>query len=189
MERGIIGYLWSTPIRFLGLSDSNLNDRMHPRISFDWVVHRPARGYYAKAFARDVPATAVRFRAIPRCENTMTRTITAARNDVPQTACRIVGLQLVFTLLLSALAGSSAFSQPYPKRFALIIANSQYAGLKPLVSAVNDAEAIANEFRRLEFDVGVEKNVGMDRLKGIIATFISKSPLARRPSSISVALG
>jgi len=60
-------------------------------------------------------------------------------------------------------------------RLALVIGNSNYpdAGT-PLPTTVKDARMLADEFRRLDFNVDVQENVGKEEMKRAIDAFIGK---------------
>jgi hypothetical protein len=74
-------------------------------------------------------------------------------------------------------------AQERPARVALFIGNANYpdAG-KPLTTPVNDARALAEAFRRLDFDTTVKENLGKQDLRGTIDAFVSSV----RPGSLAL---
>jgi hypothetical protein len=74
-------------------------------------------------------------------------------------------------------------AQERPARVALFIGNATYpdAG-KPLTTPVNDARALAEAFRRLDFDTTLKENLGKQDLRGAIDAFVSSI----RPGSLAL---
>jgi uncharacterized caspase-like protein len=74
-------------------------------------------------------------------------------------------------------------AQERTARLALFIGNANYpdAG-KPLTTPVNDAKALADAFRRLDFDATVKENLGKQDMRGAIDAFVSSV----RPGSVAL---
>ncbi len=78
-------------------------------------------------------------------------------------------------LLLCPLPGSGALSQEQGQRVALIIGNASYHdGRPPLRSPVNDARALAEQLRHMNFDVDLKENLGKDQMQLAVAGFVGK---------------
>src|SRR5690606_33116303 len=70
---------------------------------------------------------------------------------------------------------SDGFAQQRANRVALVIGNSSYPDAStPLSTTVRDARTLADEFRRLGFDVDIQENVGKDEMKRAIDAFTGK---------------
>src|SRR4051812_23845803 len=82
-----------------------------------------------------------------------------------------------FLLSLAVLLALTSVASPQQRslRLALVIGNSNYpdAGT-PLPTTVKDARMLADEFRRLDFNVDVQENVGKEEMKRAIDAFIGK---------------
>lgn len=90
------------------------------------------------------------------------------------------GALLVFALCCVLTAPSA---QERAARVALFIGNANYpdAG-KPLTTPANDARALADAFRRLDFDATVKENLGKQDMRGAIDAFVSSV----RPGSVAL---
>ena len=78
-------------------------------------------------------------------------------------------------LLLCPMPGSGALSQEQGQRLALIIGNATYHdGRPPLRNPVNDARALAEQLRRMNFDVDLKENLGKDQMQLAVAGFVGK---------------
>ena len=76
-------------------------------------------------------------------------------------------------LLLCPMLASAA--EPEPKAVALVVGNANYPGPRgAMASAVNDARAVAEEFRQLNFDVDLKENLGKEQMQRAVASFIAK---------------
>src|ERR1700704_4194241 len=88
-----------------------------------------------------------------------------------------MNMRLVFCLcvaIASAALSHSAMSQQ-PARVALLIGNANYPDAStPLSTTIRDARALADEFRRTEFDVDLKENVGREEMQRAIDTFLGK---------------
>ena len=83
--------------------------------------------------------------------------------------------RLILLLLCPLLLVSVAKAQQKDSAVALVIGNSNYHGPKgPTASAANDARAVAEELRRLHFDVDLEENINKEKMQSAIASFLSK---------------
>jgi formylglycine-generating enzyme required for sulfatase activity len=77
--------------------------------------------------------------------------------------------------LLCPILASAAEPEQKPGALALVIGNADYPGPKGgLASTVNDARAVAEELRRLHFDVDLQENLGKEKMQLAIASFVSK---------------
>ncbi len=95
------------------------------------------------------------------------------RNKVGAMSMRSL-LRLIFLLLCLSMA-SPALSQQGAGRVALVIGNANYLGDKtPLPGTINDARAMADEFRRNTFDVDFKENVSRESMLRAIAEFLDK---------------
>lgn len=70
--------------------------------------------------------------------------------------------------------GLSAAGSTHAKRVALTIGNDAYQYVPKLNKAGNDADAMAEEFRKAGFEVDTKKNVNYKNLVRTIDTFLSK---------------
>lgn len=70
---------------------------------------------------------------------------------------------------------SQGLAQERANRIALIIGNSSYPDAStPLSTTVRDARVLADEFKRLGFDVELQENLGKEEMKRAIAGFTAK---------------
>ncbi len=77
------------------------------------------------------------------------------------------------SLVASALLISPAFSQS--ANVALLIGNSTYQdSSSPLATTVGDARALADEFRRQNFEVDLKENLSADDMRRAVDAFIGK---------------
>ena len=85
-------------------------------------------------------------------------------------------MRLFFSLcvLLAAIA-SAALAQQRSVPVALIIGNANYPDSNsPLPTTIKDARALAEEFRRLDYDVDLHENVGKEAMQRAIDAFTAK---------------
>jgi formylglycine-generating enzyme required for sulfatase activity len=86
-------------------------------------------------------------------------------------------MSVKFLLSLAVLLAltSAALPQQRPLRLALVIGNANYpdAGT-PLPTTVKDARTLAEEFRRLDFNVDLQENLGKEEMKRAIDAFTGK---------------
>lgn len=89
-----------------------------------------------------------------------------------------MNMRLLFLLSAVIVSGTltfSASSQQRPARVALIIGNASYPDAStPLSSTVRDARSLAEEFRRVEFDVDLKENLGREEMRAAIDSFTGK---------------
>ncbi len=79
----------------------------------------------------------------------------------------------VFIFLLTALVPAPA--QQDDRRIALVIGNADYPNaVEPLPNAIKDATAVAEEFRRLDFNVELKQNLGTDDLQAAVDAFVGR---------------
>jgi formylglycine-generating enzyme required for sulfatase activity len=84
-------------------------------------------------------------------------------------------LPWLVSLLLCPLLMSAAWSQQPADRVALIIGNATYHDARPqLRGPINDARALAEQLRRLNFDVDLQEDLGKEKMRLAIAAFIGK---------------
>lgn len=81
----------------------------------------------------------------------------------------LLGLSMLITLLL----GSSVMAAT-ERRVALVIGNNDYQSIVKLEKAVNDANAVAAELRKVGFEVEVLNNVGRKKMNLAINDFVQK---------------
>src|SRR5690349_7689028 len=68
-----------------------------------------------------------------------------------------------------------AAAQQRANRVALIIGNANYPDANtPLGTTVRDARTLADEFKRLDFEVDVQENAGKEEMKRAIDAFNAK---------------
>jgi formylglycine-generating enzyme required for sulfatase activity len=69
----------------------------------------------------------------------------------------------------------SAASQQRPARVALLIGNANYPDAStPLSTTIRDARALADEFRRSDFEVDLKENLGKDEMQRAVDAFTGK---------------
>ena len=86
-----------------------------------------------------------------------------------------LGYWLTLLLLCPMVVASAAVSQQRDARVALVIGNANYAENRTtLFNTINDARALADEFRWANFDVDFEENLGKDKMQQAIAAFMAK---------------
>jgi len=94
--------------------------------------------------------------------------------------CRILGhdvkrILLLVLALLAALLPYQASAQQSSDRIALLVGNSSYPDSStPLTTVLRDTRTLADEIRRVEFQVDVKENVGKAELKRAIDAFMGK---------------
>ena len=81
----------------------------------------------------------------------------------------LVFLSLLFTLLPGGNAMAAA-----ERRVALVIGNNDYQNIVKLEKAVNDANAVAAELRKVGFEVQAFNNVGQKKMNQAINDFVQK---------------
>ena len=82
-------------------------------------------------------------------------------------------LILAFAVLLGM--NTAARAEPQTQRVALIIGQSNYPDANtPLPTTVNDARTLADEFRRLDFEVSPQENLGKEQMRRAIDAFLGK---------------
>jgi formylglycine-generating enzyme required for sulfatase activity len=89
-----------------------------------------------------------------------------------------MNMRLLFLLsvaIVSGLLTVSASSQQRPSRVALVIGNASYPDAStPLSSTLPDSRALADEFRRSEFEVDLKENLGKEEMRAAIDAFTGK---------------
>src|SRR3954463_3659433 len=89
-----------------------------------------------------------------------------------------MNMRLLFWLCLSvscAVLTSSALPQQRDPRVALLIGNASYPDAStPLSTTIRDARALADEFRRSEFEVELKENLGKEDMQRAIDAFTAK---------------
>ena len=75
------------------------------------------------------------------------------------------------SVLISLLLGSSVMAAT-ERRVALVIGNNDYQSIVKLEKAVNDANAVAAELRKVGFEVEVLNNVGRKKMILAINDFV-----------------
>lgn len=81
----------------------------------------------------------------------------------------------VFWLCLSVLSTMLTSAALPAGRVALIIGNANYPDARtPLPTTIKDARTLADEFRRIGFDVDFKKNLGKEDMQRVINAFTSK---------------
>ena len=84
-------------------------------------------------------------------------------------------LFLLSAVIMSGMLTFSASSQQRPARVALIIGNAGYPDAStPLSSTLRDARSLAEEFRRVDFDVDLKENAGREEMRAAIDAFTGK---------------
>jgi formylglycine-generating enzyme required for sulfatase activity len=77
--------------------------------------------------------------------------------------------------IASILLAVSAFSQQRGPRVALLIGNASYPDAStPLSTTIRDARALADEFRRSDFEVELKENLGKEDMQRAIDAFMAK---------------
>src|SRR5262245_49778781 len=77
--------------------------------------------------------------------------------------------------VVSIVSSAPAWSQQRPPRVALMIGNADYPDAEvPLSTTLRDARALAQEFRRFNFDVDLKENVGRADMQQAINAFMGK---------------
>jgi hypothetical protein len=84
------------------------------------------------------------------------------------------GSLLAILLLLPALPAKAD-----PRRYALVIGNSNYAKIEKLRTPANDAADIAEVLKRLGYTVDIKLNVGIDQMENAILEFTDRLALDR----------
>ncbi|MBL4603296.1 MAG: caspase family protein [Emcibacteraceae bacterium] len=88
-------------------------------------------------------------------------------------------------LFMFMMSGSVALSQEKVARFALVIGNKNYQ-LAPLKNSINDAEAIAKNLSKLNFDVSLIKDVTNHDLEQSIIRFYQNISNRKEKKAIAV---
>ncbi len=81
----------------------------------------------------------------------------------------LIALSLISTLLLTNNVMAAA-----ERRVALVIGNNDYQNIVKLEKAVNDANSVAAELRKVGFDVQVFNNVGQKKMNQAINEFVQR---------------
>ena len=80
---------------------------------------------------------------------------------------------VVLSLLYTLLSGGNAMAAA-ERRVALVIGNNDYQNIVKLEKAVNDANAVAAELRKVGFEVQAFNNVGQKKMNQAINEFVQK---------------
>src|SRR5271156_1057124 len=84
-------------------------------------------------------------------------------------------LAFLCAVIAFSMLASPVWAQQRNNQVALIIGNANYPDSStPLPTTIKDARAIADEFRRYNFDVDVKENVGKDDMRRAIDAFTGK---------------
>jgi formylglycine-generating enzyme required for sulfatase activity len=76
---------------------------------------------------------------------------------------------------VSMMAAAPSFAQQNDDRVALIIANAKYPDARtPLLTPIRDASLMADELRRLHFNVESKTNVGKEDMQRAVDAFVGK---------------
>ena len=73
-----------------------------------------------------------------------------------------------------AACGGVALAQDSAKRLALVIGNSSYKNISPLINPTNDAKDIANKLKTLQFDVLLATDATQGRMSSALREFRDK---------------
>lgn len=96
--------------------------------------------------------------------------------DRPSRTLARVGVNLLLGLSALLVSASVAVPQQRAHRIALFIGNANYPDAStPLPTLVKDARTLAEEFRRLNFEVDVRENANKDDMKRAIDALIGKA--------------
>ena len=90
--------------------------------------------------------------------------------DMGAVVCRLLGMLVVGFVLFALTAAAPAQAQPADKRIALVIGNARYPKV-PLDNPENDARLIANNLRKLGFDVNEQLNVNVLQFRRALREF------------------
>src|SRR5262249_27191506 len=83
--------------------------------------------------------------------------------------------KLLFWLCLLVFSSSFTSAALPAGRVALVIGNANYPDARtPLSTAIKDARTLADEFRRIDFDVDFKENLNKKNMQSAIAAFIGK---------------
>lgn len=82
-------------------------------------------------------------------------------------------LLVVLSLLFTLLSGGNAMAAA-ERRVALVIGNNDYQNIVKLEKAVNDANSVAAELRKVGFEVQAFNNVGQKKMNQAINDFVQK---------------
>src|SRR5262249_10737247 len=92
-----------------------------------------------------------------------------------QTGTFMQRIGLLCLAFISAMIAVSALAQQRETRLALIIGNAAYPDAStPLTSTIEDARSVAQEFRRLGFDVDLKENLGKSDMQRAIDALTGK---------------
>ena len=80
---------------------------------------------------------------------------------------------VVLSLLYTLLSGGNAMAAA-ERRVALVIGNNDYQNIVKLEKAVNDANAVAAELRKVGFEVQAFNNIGQKKMNQAINDFVQK---------------
>jgi formylglycine-generating enzyme required for sulfatase activity len=89
---------------------------------------------------------------------------------------RVISMRLLIWLsILCAILTTPALSEETAGRVALLIGNADYPDAStPLTTTVGDARTLSEEFRRLDFNVDLEVDVGKSSMRRAIEAFVAK---------------
>lgn len=82
-------------------------------------------------------------------------------------------LMIVSALLVSVVMASNALAVA-ERRVALVIGNNDYQNIPRLEKAVNDADAVARELKKVGFDVLSYNNIGQKKMNQAVNEFVQK---------------
>jgi hypothetical protein len=90
------------------------------------------------------------------------------------------GCAVFYGALLAVLFLLPVFSvKADPRRYALVIGNSNYAGIEKLRTPVNDATDIAEALKRLGYNVDLRLNMGINQMESAVIGFTDRLALDR----------
>src|SRR5215475_9746993 len=82
---------------------------------------------------------------------------------------------LLFWLCLLVLFSSLTSAALPAERVALVIGNANYPDARtPLSTTIRDARTLADEFRRIDFDVDFKENLNKQNMRAAIDAFLNK---------------
>lgn len=83
-------------------------------------------------------------------------------------------LSLIVVSLIFALAAASNALAAAERRVALVIGNNDYQNITKLEKAVNDANSVARELKKIGFEVTAYNNVGQKKMNLAVNEFVQK---------------
>uniref|UniRef100_UPI00258D0058 caspase family protein n=1 Tax=Accumulibacter sp. TaxID=2053492 RepID=UPI00258D0058 len=81
---------------------------------------------------------------------------------------------LIATSLIFALAAAGNALAAAERRIALVIGNNDYQNVTKLEKAVNDANSVARELKKIGFEVMAYNNVGQKKMNLAVNEFVQK---------------